>query len=212
MAKGFLGELWRKLTGAALPASSATRDEPPLPADEILTLDGAWEDGALLRLDRVLQNFNTALNATPKTALGKETLPHYFLMLTRLQRQMVKGAMPFAYPKTGTYNYDEANMFFIEHCYVPATALAQLVKKMKNEGNGPIANVFIRAVNAALTQAEPVLKDSLAGDRYVFENGRTAPQKFYLSAYEAGGSFAPVLRLYTPDVRAMRPKAENGPL
>ena len=209
--KGFLSALWRKLAGKAEP-QQVPAAAPELPPSTYLTLGEEWEDGALLQVSGLLESFKTVLDETPKAAFGKgPMMPHYFMMLTRLQSQMVKGALPFAYPKAGTYAYPEADMFFAEHCYMPATALVNFARKLENEGNGTTALFLAKALHAATRKARPAGQEELAGRGYLYEDGQTAQQKFFLSAYEAGHSFAPVLRLNRPGGKAPRPASGNGP-
>lgn len=199
MSKGFLTRLFQRLTGK--PSKDAVKEavKTPLFSDtELRDLNEKWRDAPLIQLGKFMDSYQHALEAGAKDRQRDGRLVmtgvDYFTTLTRIQSKMIKGALPFAYPKAGTYNYPRTDMFFAEHCYVPVPALIALARKMENEGSQGNAVIFAQALKRAAQDATPEKTENLLWQGYEYESGKTAQQKFSLGAYETGSSFATVLQ------------------
>ncbi len=212
MGKGFLTKLLQKLVGTPVPSPGKDPVKTPIfSAAALRTLNEKWGEAPLIQLGAFMQSYREALDAAPQEKQrdgGLIRAPDYFTTLTRLQSKMLKGALPFSYPKVGTYDYPEKDMFFAEHCYVPVPDLIAMAQKLENEGNRNGAEVFAQALTRATQKETPKQADKLIWEGYEYECGNGPKQKFFLSAYETGGSFATVLRHQAPQQNNNKP---SGP-
>lgn len=179
MAKGFLSRLMQKLAGAP-----QGNDAPEVVAEDlkaVLKLDRKWDgDDALIQLGDFMRAYR-------QQASGVQ----YFMILSRMQFDMAQGRQKFFYPKPGICDYPERDMLFAEHCYVP---VASLVQRAHERGQDKTALFMARALMTATQDREPESAENLTAKGYVFTTGAAAARNFYIGAYEAGGSFATVLR------------------
>ena len=200
MKKGALSRLFRKLLGGDfLPEDRAPLPVPlphPVEAD-FSGLNEKWSAAPFLKIADFMQAFKRNAERVP-VRHGAHPLSHpnvyYFTLLTGLQTRMADGEMPFYFPRPGRYDYPERDLFFAEHCYIDVSELVGLGRQMLSRGQAERAAVFIAALRDVAEQSGAHRGEDLAQSGYLYEDGKDAPRRYFVSALEMGSTFATVLR------------------
>lgn len=101
-------------------------------------------------------------------------------------------------------------MFFAEHCFLPVATLTGAARALQERGDGRGAFLCAAALGNVIDPGARKTPQALEAQGYVLEDGVHALRKYYLSVYEHGASFAPVLRLRDQTALTAGPKGPGA--
>ncbi|WP_435641168.1 hypothetical protein [Micavibrio aeruginosavorus] len=196
--KKFLTKIFNAVLGispAPIPARATPQALPPVTNEELQSLNEKWATTPFIQLGDFMKALNAQTKNMPRTENPLDSGGSvYFTTLSRFQSRMQRGEIGFFLPRPGVYNYPEQDMFFPEHCYVHIGDLVHMAQKSRDAGDLRRTHAFIAALKQAAETSAPHNGTQLVDTKYLYEDGKSARDRYYSSAYEAGGSFALVLR------------------
>lgn len=207
MGKGFLSRLIARLAGEGYGERFVLRP------GQLQQIEKQCDDAPFVRLGDFMEAYRAQAERAPSfydASPAASAMRGYVRMLTGLQAQMVQGRTPFFYPGAGVYDYPEDKMFFADHCFLPVATLTGAARALQERGDGRGAFLCAAALGNVIDPGARKTPQALEAQGYVLGDGVHALRKYYLSVYEHGASFAPVLRLRDQAALAAGPKGPGA--